>query len=153
MNKKLALAAAIAIGCGPLPVLAGTSADINASGSAAAFCDISNTGGAISMSLSAGKDKLAGEGAYSFTANGDSTVSLSQLNASAPSEAAGFTPSVSLANLVTNTSSSAPAVSGTQAGVSKKTGVITSEILQNNSNGLISAGAYSIATVATCTAL
>jgi hypothetical protein len=40
-----------------------------------------------------------------------------------------------------------------KTGVNKLTGAITTEIIQNNSSELLSAGAYSLATTATCTAL
>jgi len=153
MKNKFAVAAVVAIFCAPAASFAGTSADINASGTASSFCDISNTGGPISLSISANKDKLSGTGAYAFTANGDATVPLSALTPSGPQGAAAFTPSVNLANLVASTSSTQAVDGAAKTGVNKLTGAITTEIIQNNSSELLSAGAYSLATTATCTAL
>ncbi|MCX5954238.1 MAG: hypothetical protein NTZ40_12275 [Cyanobacteria bacterium] len=153
MKNKFAVAAVVAIFCAPAASFAGTSADINASGTASSFCDISNTGGPISLSISANKDKLSGTSAYAFTANGDAFVSLSALTPSGPQGAAAFTPSVNLANLVASTSSTQAVDGAAKTGVNKLTGAITTEIIQNNSSELLSAGAYSLATTATCTAL
>ncbi len=153
MKNKIAFAAALSLLCAPAASLAGTSADINASGSSPSFCDISNTGGPISMTISAEKDKLTGSGTYQFMANGDAKVTLSALTPSAPQGAAAYTQSVSLANLVTNSSTTQAVDSSTQAGTNKVTGAITTEILQNNAQALLSAGSYSLATTATCTAL
>jgi hypothetical protein len=86
-------------------------------------------------------------------ANGDAKVSLSALTPTAPQGAAAYTPSVSLANLVTNSSITTGADSATQAGTNKVSGAITTEFVQNNSQGLLSAGSYGIVTTATCTAL
>ena len=105
------------------------------------------------MSISANKDKLIGTGAYSFTANGDAVVSLSALTPSAPQGAAGFTQSVNLANLVSSTSSTQAVDGAAKTGVNKLNGTITTEIIQSNASELLSAGAYSLATTATCTAL
>jgi hypothetical protein len=153
MNKKFAFAAVLSLICAPAASFAGTSADINASGSSPSFCDISNTGGPISMSISAEKDKLTGSGSYQFMANGDATVTLSALSSTAPQSAAAYIPSVSLANLVSNTSTTQGVDSPTQNGTNKVTGAITTEIQQNNAQALLSAGSYSLATTATCTAL
>ena len=105
------------------------------------------------MSISANKDKLSGTGAYLFTANGDATVSLSALTPSAPQGAASFTQSVNLANLVSSTSSTQAVDGAPKTGVNKISGAITTEIIQSNSSELLSAGSYSLATTATCTAL
>lgn len=105
------------------------------------------------MSISANKDKLTGTGAYLFTANGDATVSLSALTPTAPQGAAGFTQSVNLANLVSSTSSTQAVDGAPKTGVNKINGAITTEIIQSNSSELLSAGSYSLATTATCTAL
>lgn len=153
MKHKFAFAAVLALVCAPAASFAGSQADINASGTASSFCDISNTGGPISLSLTANKDKLSGTGTYAFTANGDATVSLSALTPTAPQGAAGFTQSVSLANLVSSTSSTQAVDGAPKTGVNKLTGAITTEIIQNNSSELLSAGSYSLATTATCTAL
>lgn len=153
MKNKFALAAVLALVCAPAASFAGTSADINASGTASSFCDISNTGGPISMSISANKDKLVGTGAYLFSANGDATVSLSALAPTAPQGAAAYTPSVSLANLVSSNSTTSAVDGAAKTGVNKITGAITTEIGQNNASELLSSGAYSLATTATCTAL
>jgi hypothetical protein len=40
-----------------------------------------------------------------------------------------------------------------KTGVNKLNGTITTEIIQSNASELLSAGAYSLATTATCTAL
>ena len=153
MKNKVVFATLLSVVCAPIASLAGTSADINASGSSPGFCDISNTGGPISMSISAGKDKLTGSGTYQFMANGDAKVSLSAVTPTAPQGAAAYTPSVSLANLVANTSTTTGADSPTQAGTNKVTGAIITEFAQNNGQGLLSAGSYGIVTTATCTAL
>jgi hypothetical protein len=105
------------------------------------------------MSISASKDKLSGTGAYLFTANGDATVSLSALTPSAPQGAATFTQSVNLANLVSSTSSTQAVDGAPKTGVNKLSGAITNEIIQSNASELLSAGTYSLATTATCTAL
>jgi hypothetical protein len=105
------------------------------------------------MSISANKDKLVGSGTYLFSANGDATVSLSALTPSAPQGAAAYTPSVNLANLVSSSSTTSAVDGTTKTGVNKITGAITTEIGQNNASELLSSGAYSLATTATCTAL
>ena len=153
MKNKVVFATLLSVVCAPIASLAGTSADINASGSSPGFCDISNTGGPISMLISAEKNKLTGSGTFQFMANGDAKVSLSALTPTAPQGAAAYTPSVSLANLVTNSSTTTGADSATQAGTNKVIGAITTEFLQNNAQGLLSAGSYGIVTTATCTAL
>lgn len=153
MKSQLAFAALLSLVCAPVASFAGTSAAIDASGTTPSFCDISNTGGPISMSISTQKDKLSGTGTYQFVANGDATVSLSALTPSGPQGAAAYLPSVSLANLVSSTSTT-QAVDGTpKTGMNKLTGNISTEIIQNNANELLSAGSYSLATTATCTAL
>jgi hypothetical protein len=153
MKKRLAFATVLSLVCAPVAGIAGNSADINASGSTPSFCDISNTGGPIAMSISAEKDKLSGTGTYQFVANGDTTVTLSLLSPTAPQGAAAYTPSVSLANLVSSTSTTAAVTGDPKLGINKLTGNITTEILQNNADALLSAGAYSVAATATCTAL
>jgi hypothetical protein len=153
MKNKLAYATLLTLVCAPIASLAGTSADINASGSSPSFCDISNTGGPITMTISAEKDKLTGTGTYQFIANGDAKVTLSALTPTVPQGAAASNPTVTLANLVTNSSTTSAVDSQTQAGTNRVTGAITTEILQNNAQGLLSAGSYSLATTATCTAL
>lgn len=152
MKRSHAFATLLALACAPAASFAGTSAEINASGSSPGFCDISNTGGPISMTISAEKDKLSGTGSYQFVANGDATISLSALTPSGPQGAAAFTPSVNLANLVASTSTT-QAAEATKTGTNKLTGNITTEIIQNNANALLTAGSYSLATTATCTAL
>jgi len=153
MKRKVAFATLLSLVCAPVASFAGTSADINASGSSPGFCDISNTGGAISMSISTEKDKLSGTGSYQFLANGDATVTLSPLSATAPQGAAAYSPSLSLANLVSSTSTTSSVESQPQAGTNKLNGAITSEIIQNNAQGLLSSGNYALSTTATCTAL
>ena len=153
MKGRFVLATLLSVVCTPFASIAGTSADINSSGSSPAFCDISNTGGPISMTISSEKDKLSGNGTYQFLANGDSKVTLSALVPGGPQGAATYNSSVSLANLVTNNSTTSSADSATQAGTNRITGNIVTEINQSNAQGLLSAGSYSIATTATCTAL
>jgi len=153
MNNKHALATALILLCAPAASFAGTSADFEATGSSPAFCDISNTGGPISMSISPDKATLSGTGSYQFLANGDAKVTLSALVPVSPQGAAAYTSSVSLANLVTNTSTTAAADSSTQAGTNRASGAITTTISQNNAQQLLSAGSYSLAATATCTAL
>jgi hypothetical protein len=153
MNTKTAIASALILLCSPAASFAGTSADIEATGSSPAFCDISNTGGPISMAISTDKATLSGAGSYEFLANGDAKVTISALTPVAPQGAAAYSPSLSLANLVTNTSTTAIADSPTQAGTNRITGAITTTISQNNSQQLLSAGSYSLAATATCTAL
>jgi len=152
-ERSLAFASVLSLAFVPVAGFAGTSAQIEATGSAPAFCDISNTGGAISLSISPANDKLTGTGAYEFTANGDARVSISALVPTAPQGAAAYTPSLSLANLVTSTSTTAPVDSAVQAGTNKVSSIITAEVNQNNAQTILSAGNYSLAATATCTAL
>lgn len=153
MKRSLAFASVLSLAFVPVAGFAGTSAQIEATGSAPAFCDISNTGGAISMSISPAKDKLTGTGSYEFTANGDARVSISALAPTAPQGAAAYTPSLSLANLVTSTSTTASVDSAVQAGTNKVSSIITASVDQNNAQAILSAGTYSLAATATCTAL
>lgn len=150
--KALKTAMAIAL-MAPTPMLAATSADIKATGSVATFCNISNQGGPIAMSPTAIGDKLSGAGSYSYVANGNSRIVLSALQLSAPNGAAAAIPSIELADLVTNTSSSAAASSPESLGVIRKEGSIATAITQNNSTRLLTAGDYAIEATATCTSL
>ena len=137
MKNKLAFAALLSLVCAPMAGFAGTSADINASGSNPGFCDISNTGGPISMTVTAEKDKLTGTGSFAFVANGDAKVTLSALTPTAPQGAAAYSPSISLGNLVSSTSTTQAVDSATQTGINKVNGTITSEIIQNNADALL----------------
>ena len=153
MKRSLAFASVLSLAFVPVAGFAGTSAQIEATGSAPAFCDISNTGAAISMTISPAKDKLTGTGTYEFTANGDAKVSISAIVPNAPQGAAAYTPSLSLANLVTSTSTTAPVESAVQSGTNKFASIITAEVNQNNAQTILSAGNYSLSATATCTAL
>jgi len=105
------------------------------------------------MDVTAQKDKLTGTGSYEFVSNGRATVTLSALAPSAPAEAAAYIPSVSLANLVSSNSTTASVTGAEKTGVNRFSGNITTEITQNNASQLLSAGSYTLATTATCTAL
>ena len=105
------------------------------------------------MELSPAKDKLTGTGTYEFTANGNARVSISALIPTSPQGAAAYTPSLSLANLVASTSTTAPVDSAVQEGTNKVSRAITAEVTQNNAQTILSAGSYSLAATATCTAL
>lgn len=140
----------------PVPLLAATSADradIDASGSAPKFCNISNDGGPIAMTISAEGDKLSGNGKFSYVANGNAKVVLSAIQQVVPTGAAASTPSIALADLVANSSSSAEAVSSDSGGVIRKEGAINAAVTQNNSARLLSEGAYALQATATCTSL
>lgn len=137
----------------PAPMLAASSADINASGSAPTFCNISNDGGAIAMAISGEGDKLSGDGRYSYIANGNSKVELSAIQLTAPAGAAAAIPSIDLADLVGNNSPSATASSPASGGVVRKEGAITAAITQNNSARLLTGGSYAVLATATCTSL
>jgi hypothetical protein len=141
------IAAALAA---PTPLLAATSTDIEAKGSAATFCNISSDGGPISMVLSANGDKLSGEGSYSLVSNGNAKVTLSAVNQTSPNGAGASTPSIVLADLVSNNSSSAAAASNNSG---RKQGAINTSITENNSAKLLSAGDYALKATATCTSL
>jgi len=137
----------------PTPLLAATSTDIEAKGSAATFCNISSDGGPISMVLSANGDKLSGEGSYSLVSNGNAKVTLSAVNQTSPNGAGASTPSIVLADLVSNNSSSAAAASNNSGGAIRKQGAINTSITENNSAKLLSAGDYALKATATCTSL
>ncbi len=149
--KALKTVMAIAL-MAPAPMLAATSADIQATGSVATFCNISS-GGPITMNPTAIGDKLSGTGSYSYVANGNSRIVLSALQLSSPIGAAAAIPSIELADLVTNSSGSATASSSESQGVIRKGGNIATTITENNSADLLTAGGYSIAATATCTSL
>jgi len=150
--KALRTAMALAL-MAPTPILAATSADIKATGSIATFCNITNQGGPIAMAPTAEGDKLSGTGSYSYVANGNSKIELSALQLSAPTGAAAAIPSIELAALVANNSSSAGASSPESQGVIRKDGSIATSIIQNNSTRLLTAGEYAIQATATCTSL
>ena len=153
--KALPIALALAT-LSPLPMLAAATpnkADIDARGTAPTFCTITNNGGAISMDVSAEGDKLSGNGQFSYIANGNSKVVLSAVQQVAPNGAAASTPSISLADLVSNSSSSAEAASNASGGVVRQEGAITASILQNNPTRLLTAGDYALQATATCTSL
>ena len=147
---RIVLAAAL---LAPAPILAGTTTDIKATGSAPSFCNISNEGGTISMAISAGGDQLSGTGSYNYVANGDAKVTLSPVQQTSPKGAAASTPSIDLSDLVSNNSSGASAASDASGGVIRKQGKIITSIKQDNSAGLLTAGAYELQATATCTAL
>jgi hypothetical protein len=137
----------------PTPLLAETSTEIKAKGTASTFCNISSDGGPITMTLSSTGDKLSGEGSYSLIANGNAKVSLSAVSQTSPAGAEASTPSISLADLVSNNSSSATAASNNSGGAIRKQGAITTAITENNSTNLLSAGDYALQATATCTSL
>lgn len=137
----------------PAPMLAASSTDIKASGSAPTFCNISNDGGTIAMAISGEGDKLSGDGKYSFVANGNAKVQLSAIDLIAPNGAAEATPSIDLEGLVVNKSASAEAASQPSGGVIRKQGAISAAITQNNSARLLTAGDYAVSATATCTSL
>lgn len=137
----------------PAPLLAATSTDIKATGSAPTFCNISNEGGAIDMAISGQGDKLSGAGKYNYIANGNSAVLLSSIQLTAPKGAADAIPSIGLEGLVTNKSTSAEAKSDASGGVIRKEGSIEAAINQNNSARLLTAGDYAVVATATCTSL
>ncbi len=137
----------------PAPMLAASSTDIKATGSAPTFCNISNDGGAIAMAISGEGDKLSGDGKYSFIANGNAKVLLSAIELIGPKGAAEATPSIDLEDLVVNKSASAEAASQPSGGVIRKQGAISAAITQNNSARLLTAGDYAVNATATCTSL
>ena len=139
----------------PLPLLAAgaSTADIQASGTAPSFCNIKNDGGEIAMVISNNGDKLSGEGGYSFVANGNAKVTLSAVKIDAPAGAASASPSLSLVDLVSNTSPTADASSKASGGVVRQQGKIAAAITQNNDAGLLTSGAYTLTATATCTSL
>jgi hypothetical protein len=149
-SAKILLVVALAT---PAPMLAASSTDIEAKGSAPTFCNISNDGGPITMAISASGDQLSGNGSYTFVANGNSRVVISALQQVAPNGAAASLPTIALADLVSNNSTSAEAASGASGGVIRKQGNITASITQDNSSGLLSAGDYALTATATCTSL
>lgn len=154
MNSMKALSVTFAIALSlPAPMLAATSADIEARGSAASFCNISNQNGLISMTLSAEGDKLAGQGTYSYVSNGNSKVLLSAVDLVSPDGAAASIPNISLEDLVSNNSSSAQAASNASGGVIRKEGSIATSITQSNATRLLTAGDYALKATATCTSL
>lgn len=137
----------------PLPILAASSTTIEAKGSAPTFCNISNDGGPITMTISAAGDQLSGNGSYSYVANGNAKVVLSAVQQTTPNGAAASTPSITLADLVSNNSSSAEAASSASGGAIRKQGNIATLITQDNSAGVLSAGTYELSATATCTSL
>ncbi|MDI9407432.1 MAG: hypothetical protein QM522_12070 [Chitinophagaceae bacterium] len=137
----------------PAPMLAASSTDIKATGSAPTFCNISNDGGAIAMAISGEGDKLSGDGKFSFVANGNAKVLLSAIDLIAPNGAAEAIPSIDLEGLVVNKSASAEAASQPSGGVIRKQGAISAAITQNNSARLLTAGDYAVNATATCTSL
>ena len=148
------LKAALAISLmAPTPLLASTSAEIKATGTIATFCNISNQGGPIAMQPSTAGDSLSGTGSYRYVANGNSKIVLSALQLSAPKGAAAATPSIELASLVSNNSGSASASSQESGGVIRSDGAISTSIVENNGDGLLTAGDYEIQATATCTSL
>ena len=150
--KVLKTAFAIAL-MAPTPLLAATSADIQATGKVATFCNISNQGGPIAMTPTAEGDQLSGTGSYNFVANGNSKVELSALQLTAPSGAAASIPKIELVQLVANNSSSAAASSPESQGLIRQDGTLATSIVQNNSARLLTAGDYAIQATATCTSL
>ena len=137
----------------PAPLMAATSADIKASGNAPKFCNISNEGGNISMSISAEGDALSGDGRYSFIANGNANVLISAVQQVSPNGAAASVPGIGLEDLVVNNSTSSSASSPNSAGVIRKEGIISASIKQNNGARLLTAGEYSLQATATCASL
>lgn len=150
LTSSLILGFAVAL---PSPIWAAASADIEASGSAPTFCNIKNDGGPIAMVISSEGDKLSGAGGYSYVANGNSKVVLSAVQQTSPAGAAASTPSIALVDLVTNSSSTADASSGSSGGVVRKQGSIAASITQSNGSGLLTAGDYGLRATATCTSL
>jgi hypothetical protein len=155
MNRLTTTLALSLITLSPLPLwAAGTStADIQATGTAPSFCNIKNDGGAIAMLISTNGDQLSGEGGYSFVANGNAKVVLSAVKLDAPAGAAAATPSLSLVDLVSNSSPTADAASKPSGGVVRQQGKIAAAITQNNDSGMLTSGAYSLTATATCTSL
>ena len=137
----------------PSPILAATSTDIKATGSAPSFCNISSDGGPISMQISANGDQLSGTGSYSYVANGNAKVVLSRIQQNSPKGAAASIPSIELADLVSNNSANAEAASDASGGVIRRQGKISAAIQQDNTSGLLSAGSYELQATATCTSL
>jgi hypothetical protein len=139
----------------PAPLLAAptSSADIDAKGSAPTFCNISNDGGVVSMSISPQGDSLSGNGKFSYVANGNSKVILSAVSQSSPERAAASSPRIELEDLVANSSGSSSAGSKESGGVIRKAGAITASIEQNNAARLLTAGDYALQATATCTSL
>ena len=139
----------------PLPMPEATTPDkagIDATGTAPAFCTIANDRGAISMAISAAGDQLSDNGSFSYVANGNSKVALSAVQQiTPPGGAATSIPNISLADLVSNSSSSAEAASAGSDGVVRKEGAITASIAQKNTARLLTAGDYALQATATCT--
>jgi hypothetical protein len=150
--KVLQAAVAAAFLISPAPLLA-SSANIDAKGRAPTFCNISNEGGNISMSISAEGDALSGDGRYSFIANGNANVLISAVQQVSPNGAAASVPGIGLEDLVVNNSTSSSASSPNSAGVIRKEGIISASIKQNNGARLLTAGEYSLQATATCTSL
>jgi hypothetical protein len=138
---------------GPLLAAPTGSADIEAKGSAPTFCNISNDGGVVSMSISPEGDSLIGGGKFSYVANANSKVVLSAVSQESPERAAASLPRIELEDLVANSSGSATADSKESGGVIRKNGAITASIKQNNAAGLLTAGDYALQATATCTSL
>jgi hypothetical protein len=149
------LQAAVALGflVAPAPLLASTNADIDAKGTAPTFCNVSNDKGAISMAISPAGDALSGTGRFSYVANGNAKLVLSAIGQDVPQGAADSIPSIALADLVVNRSTTAEAVSKPSGGVIRQEGDITASIVQNNETRLLTAGDYALKATATCTSL
>ena len=150
-----ALHATVALGflVVPAPLLASTNADIDAKGTAPTFCNISNDKGAISMAISPAGDALSGAGRFSYVANGNSKLVLSAIGQDVPQGAADSIPTIALADLVINRSTTAEAASKPSGGVIRQEGDITASIVQNNDARLLTAGDYALKATATCTSL
>ena len=151
--RPLQTALAIGFLMAPSPLFAATNADIDAKGTAPTFCNISNEKAGISMTLSPSGDVLAGNGKFSYVANGNSKVVLSAISQDSPTGAAESSPSIALEDLVANSSTSAEAASASSGGVVRKEGSITAAITQSNDTRLLTAGDYALKATATCTSL
>jgi hypothetical protein len=128
-------------------------ADIEAKGSAPTFCNISNDGGVVAMTISAEGDRLLGDGKFTYVSNANSKVTLSAVTQSSPEKAAASRPRIELEGLVANSSGSSTADSKESGGVIRQAGAITAAIEQSNEAGLLTAGDYSLQVTATCTSL
>jgi hypothetical protein len=150
--KVLQAAVVAAFLISPAPLLA-SSANIDAKGTAPTFCNISNDKGAISMAISPAGDLLSGAGRFSYVANGNARLVLSAIGQDAPQGAAASIPSISLADLVVNRSTTSEAASKPSGGVIRQEGDITASIVQDNEARLLTAGDYALKATATCASL
>ena len=150
--KVLQAAVAAAFLISPAPLLA-SSANIDAKGRAPTFCNISNDKGAISMAISPAGDLLSGAGRFSYVANGNTKLVLSAIGQEAPKGAAASIPTIGLADLVVNRSTTSEAASKPSGGVVRQEGDITASIAQDNEARLLTAGDYALKATATCTSL